>query len=207
MTWVKIFVEGEADRKFLQDYISKIYDKKLDDNDIVITNGWSAIYSKKVEGIINGITNNSRNGVTNLLILDADNNYQKRCNEITKWKEEKEKEEKYFNFHLFLLPNNQDEGDLESLLEKIINPSNADIFDCWDQYEKCLETKSNRTRPLTLPAKKGKIYAYLESLVGGSQKEKKKIKERTREYGNDIHWDLDSKNLEPLKKFLDKYIM
>ena len=49
--------------------------------------------------------------------------------------------------------------------------------------------------PLTIPAKKTKIYAYLEVLLGASKSEKKKIKEAYRDYTNVNHWDLNSNKL------------
>jgi hypothetical protein len=61
-------------------------------------------------------------------------------------------------------------------------------------------------KELTIPAKKTKIYAYLEVLLGVTKKEKEKIKERERDYKNKGHWNLDSDFLIPLKEFLLKHI-
>jgi hypothetical protein len=58
--------------------------------------------------------------------------------------------------------------------------------------------------PLTTPAKKTKIYGYLEALLGTSESDKKKIKEREREYHNALHWNLDAEYLSSLKEFLVK---
>ena len=107
------------------------------------------------------------------------------------------------DFELFLLPNNQDAGALEDLLENIINPNNRPILDCWENYEKELIKLDipGRTPPsLTTPAKKTKIYGYLEALLFKSQKEQ--IKEKKRDYENAQHWNLNTKYLEPLKEFL-----
>jgi len=46
----------------------------------------------------------------------------------------------------------------------------------------------------------------LEALLFQSESEKKKIKEREREYDNALHWDLDAEYLLPLKEFLEKHI-
>ena len=108
-------------------------------------------------------------------------------------------------FELFLLPNNQDAGALEDLLEKIINPNNRPIFDCWENYEKELvelDIPERTPPPLTTPAKKTKIYGYLEALLGESKSQKDLIKEVNRNYENNLHWDLDAEYLEPLKEFL-----
>lgn len=56
--------------------------------------------------------------------------------------------------------------------------------------------------PLTIPAKKTKIYGYLEALLGTSKREKELIKEKERDYENAQHWNLDAEYLEELKLFL-----
>lgn len=61
---------------------------------------------------------------------------------------------------------------------------------------------------LTIPAKKTKIYAYLEVLLGASKSEKKKIKEANREYINVNHWNLNSIKLsEGILEFLMKNLL
>ena len=109
-----------------------------------------------------------------------------------------------------LLPNNQDTGALEDLLENIINPNNRPIFDCWENYEKELVTLDIPGRtppPLTTPAKKTKIYGYLEALLGESNTQKELIKEVNRNYENTLHWSLDAEYLEPLKEFLKRIMV
>lgn len=59
---------------------------------------------------------------------------------------------------------------------------------------------------LTIPAKKTKIYAYLETLLGDSKSQKELIKEANRKYDNAEHWNLDAEYLVGLKKFLEKNI-
>mgnify|MGYP003296751608 FL=1 len=55
-----------------------------------------------------------------------------------------------------------------------------------------VEDRPKSEYPFTIPAKKTKIYGYLEALLGGSKKEKKMIKEKKRDYKNALHWDLDT---------------
>ena len=68
------------------------------------------------------------------------------------------------------------------------------------------KTVEGRIEPLTVPAKKTKIYGYLEALLGASNKEKEKIKDKKRDYKNTKHWNLDSVYLNPLKEFLSKHL-
>ena len=143
---------------------------------------------------------NTNQGGVNLVIFDADENPEARRKELLAIKDEFGVE-----FELFLLPNNKDAGELEDMLEQIINPNNQPVMDCWQTYEGELEkvripTKTPPT--LTIPAKKTKIYAYLETLLGKSRSQKKLIKDANRNYENIQHWNLDTEYLEPLKEFL-----
>ena len=201
----KILVEGVADIQFIKQYVKHILDIDLiQKNHIDKTGGWTNISSLSQEGeaIRIEMQRNKDNGKKNIIIFDADTNYVQRRDEINSWKSK-------FNleFELFLFPNNLNSGTLEDLLENIINPVNNPIFDCWDSYEKCLRTKSisGRSYPLTTPAKKTKIYGYLEALLGPSHSEKQKIKEIYRDYLNTDYWNLDTNYLTPLKDFLTTY--
>ena len=202
---INIFVEGIADIKFIQDYVSHILNVELSKNEVIETEGWSNILSKKEKGelILNKMISNTDNDGVNLLIFDADSDLKERKQEILKWGEDNSVE-----FNLFLFPNNSLTGALEDLLENIINPNNSPIFDCWDEFEECIQTKNieGRLNPLTIPAKKTKIYGYLETLHGTSKSEKEKIKERKRNYKDQSHWNLDSEFLNPLRDFLTKNI-
>lgn len=55
---------------------------------------------------------------------------------------------------------------------------------------------------LTIPAKKTKIYAYLETLLGKSKTQKKLIKDANRNYENIQHLNLDAEYLAKLNLFL-----
>ena len=155
------------------------------------------------QAYINQMNINSDNGGINLVIFDADTDTETRRSEILKWKQDNS-----LDFELFLFPNDKDTGALEDLLEQIINSKNSSIFACWNDYEVCLRGSKieGRTEPLTTPAKKTKIYGYLEALLGKTRKEKDQIKEANRNYLNADHWNLSSDALNPLKDFLDKYL-
>ena len=70
-----------------------------------------------------------------------------------------------------------------------------------------LEIPSRTLPPLTTPAKKTKIYGYLEALLGESKKEKNKIKEKERDYENPLYWDLDAEYLVRLKTIIGKSLI
>ena len=194
---INIFVEGKADARFFKQYIRHLFEEDVADERIVNLEGWGNL---KAEASAARMRSMTANGGVNLVIIDADNDFQDRKDEIAKWQQANDVE-----FELFLLPNNKDAGALEDLLENIINPNNKPIFDCWEDYEKelvKLDIPGRTPPPLTTPAKKTKIYGYLEALLGPSNDEKELIKERNRNYNNTMYWNLDAEYLEALKKFL-----
>lgn len=195
-----IFVEGIADVRFFKQYISHLFGETIADERLVILKGWDKL---KTEASALRMRSMSANGGVNLVIVDADKDYQTRKNEIAQWGKTNN-----VNFELFLLPNNKDAGALEDLLENIINPDNQPVMDCWTLYEDELRKVEIPTKkPLTIPAKKTKIYAYLETLLGDSKSQKELIKEANRKYDNAEHWNLDAEYLVGLKKFLEKNLM
>lgn len=190
-----IFVEGVADARFIKQYIGHLYGDVVDDERLVILKGWDNL---KTEATAIRMHSMSANGGVNLVIVDTDKDFQIRKDEIAKWQQANR-----VQFELFLLPNNHDAGTLEDLLENIINPNNRPIFGCWEHYEQelvQLDIPGRTPPPLTTPAKKTKIYGYLEALLEREQKDL--IKERNRNYENPQHWNLDSEYLESLKLFL-----
>lgn len=209
-----IFTEGH-DRKFLLDYIEVEFRtslnaipnseggiKKLDC--ITSTGGWTQL---KSETYRDKMKQNTANNIINLVIFDADTasnggGFATRKAEIEAWKTTYG-----LNFELFLFPNNSIDGAFESLLEQIINPQNAPVFDCWKKFEDCLPTKTACTKtPLTIPAKKSKIYAYMEVLHGETKSEKDKVKDPNRNFKNTQHWNLNAAALKPLKDFLHTHL-
>ncbi len=223
-----IWTEGIADQKFLADAIGHWFGLKFERTnvkkngkdaqifkgsnenltiDIQSLVGKDTILNEKqaVETLKDQYSFNRNQGKLNIVFLDADENIENRFVEVEQSKIFLEED-----YPVFLLPNNESIGDLETLLEKIVNPINNEIFECWNNYENCLTGKENPANPgnlITLPARKTKIYAYLEALLGSSKKQKELIKEPNRDYTNPNHWDLNHGYLEPLKTFLNKHLI
>lgn len=196
-----IFVEGIADEVFFKQYLHHLFGITVSANRIQKLDGWTNLKGLTWQ---QRMRTNTANGGTNIVIIDADTDIEARRADILSWKQRHELE-----FELFLLPNNQDAGALEDLLENIINPNNRPIMDCWEDYEKelvKLDIPGRTPPPLTTPAKKTKIYGYLEALLGTSKREKELIKEKERDYENTQHWNLDAEYLEPLKEFVTRYL-
>lgn len=193
-----IIVEGDADVKFMKDYYLHLFGDKIAADRFIKADGWNGLVKEDVCQRLKSMTDN---GGINIVIFDADTDVELRRSEIMQYKEQYGLE-----FELFLLPNNQSVGALEDLLENIINPNNQPIFDCWNDYEEELGhvVIPGRDKPLTTPAKKSKIYCYLETLHGTSKTQKKMIKDANRDYNKTEHWDLDAEYIKPLKEFLER---
>lgn len=205
---IRIFCEGVSDQRFLRDFLKAHYqidisDKDLKNNKFIENLGsWNKLKIQKEK-----ITE-SFSEYTSLIFLDADDEkvtdkagFDKTINFVndlmSEWNWEK--------YDVFVLPNHQDNGTVEDLLENIINFKNKKIFDCWEGFEDCL----SKDYSLTIPAKKSKIYSYLECLHGVTNQEKDKCKDANRDFLNENLWDI--KNLEnpyisKIKEFLDKHL-
>ena len=121
------------------------------------------------------------------LVLDANANFAKRCSEFEKMKNQLSLPvDRYF-----LLPNNQDSGCLETLLQEMVLPQHRVVYDCFDKYETCLRNHGT----YQLPNRKGRIYAYCEALNIETHASK-------RNYNDPAYWNLNAPTLQPLKQFL-----
>lgn len=201
----KIFVEGDADKRFILQLLKSMFGISIDEDHVVISTGCDSLISpKKEEVYLNLMRRTSADGGINLVIFDADNDFGKRKGDLLSWKERHK-----VAFELFLFPNNKSIGELEDLLEQIINPENQPVMDCWGDYETALKEIKlpwRKGEPLTIPAKKTKIYAYLEVLLGVSKSQKSKIKEPNRDYTDKRHWNLEADALKELIDFLKKFL-
>ncbi len=186
--FIKIFVEGD-EKKFIEDYIEYLSSGKFKNYKVITTGGWTNIVKNKNEFLK---TTEIHKGGKNLVIFDADENFTERKKEL-----EKRKEDLGVDFDLFLFPNNKDEGDFETLLERIANEKNKAIFDCFQSYENCLSSKEKIYK---LPNRKSRIFAYLEALAEETQSKK-------RDYSIPKCWNLKSDKLNELKSFLLPHIL
>ena len=192
-----IIVEGLVDLVFFEQYYRHLFGKSAPNGFVFKTDG-----KDNLPKFANQMRTMSANGGINLVVFDADDDIEARRKELLAIKEQFGVE-----FELFLLPNDKEAGALEDMLENIINPNNKPIFECWEGYEKelvKLDIPGRTPPPLTTPAKKTKIYGYLEAYHGETRREKELIKEVNRNYADPKLWDLDAEYLGALKEFLEK---
>ena len=195
-----IIVEGLADLVFFEQYYRHLFGKSAPNGFVFKTDG-----KDNLPKFANQMRTMSANGGINLVVFDADDDIEARRKELLAIKEQFGVE-----FESFLLPNDKETGALEDMLENIINPNNKPIFECWESYEKepvKLDISGRTPPPLTTPAKKTKIYGYLEAYHGETKREKELIKEANRNYADPRLWNLDAEYLGALKGFMEKSLM
>ncbi len=204
---VKIFLEtGELETSeavFIETLLRTRFGKKLGvDFEIVPVGGWTKLEEKlgrlpeklglEIEKILivfdadspgkaNGGVGNRTNAIRK--IIDARNlSYEQR--------------EK---IDVFLFPDNHDDGDFETLLERIVNKGdNTRFFDCFSDFEKCLGDAYEH------PNLKAKMHSYINLQKGLSRSQRDGLGRGRWLFDDKKYWDLDSSALEPLKEFFSK---
>ena len=174
---ILIFVEGKEDKSFIDSMLHVWYPKTSFDIQIQILEG------NVLEGKHKKLIETTKNLLVCITILDADKDFSSAKEKI----EEFDK-----NIKSYIFPNNQDNGNLETLLEKMILDEHKGILKCFESYENCIQGLNKRYKT---PNQKAKIYAYLEALG---------VKKRT--YTNKNIWNFKQKDLLKLKDFFDSYL-
>ena len=112
MKQLLIVVEGSLDIDFIRDFITVNFSNKILNSHYAIqkSGGFTTLHLMK-----QSFDFNTKNGGKNLILFDADSadndgGYSKRKQYI-----EKVISDKSINSDIFLFPNNQDDGDLETL--------------------------------------------------------------------------------------------
>lgn len=138
----------------------------------------------------------------NLVIFDADGienggGFEKRKSEI-----ETLLASSGVNADLFLWPNNKDDGDFETLVEKLIRQDlHKQFLYCFHDYEACLG------KEYLSPNRKGKLHTFVSAQKGLSKKQRDGLGKGEWMFDNPNLWNLNSQELESLKDFLNKYLM
>ena len=108
------------------------------------------------------------------------------------------------SFPYFIYPNDQDDGDVETLMESAARRDlHPTFFDCFEDYEKCvLGAKDANGNPLyNTPNLKGKLHTYISSQQL-TKKQRDKLGSGNWLFNNPNYWDLNVDTLQSLKDFL-----
>ena len=118
-----------------------------------------------------------------LIIFDADSDCESTKADIEHTLERLE------GFKIFLFPDDNSNGAVEDLLEKIISSEHERIFECFEEYKQCIGKCMSEYEP---PGMKAKIYAY------------KQVLGILEDPFDPRYWDFENSALEPLKSFLNQ---
>ncbi|AEN18080.1 DUF3226 domain-containing protein [Helicobacter pylori] len=208
-----IYTEGKSDKNFLSWYLDVW--KNEDHFDIIHVEGKDKLFSDEFcERIKNILKNKNQEYRRVCIIFDADikkENKESDAGFDNKLKYIREKfKEKGIDFpkeQIFLFPNNQDNGDLETLLLEIAK--HDEFLKCFEGYLECIKSKKHYEPIKNI--RKNMLYAYLEALglenltkidiFDNEGKIKNKYEENYRRLKEAI--DFNSESLIPLKNFLE----
>ncbi|MDE7316244.1 MAG: hypothetical protein K2N12_00695 [Helicobacter sp.] len=125
------------------------------------------------------------------IIFDRDDNYESSLQNIKKQLDN----DLLPKCEIFLIPNNQDEGNLEDLFFRIVKEK--DILKCLRRSRECIEKIDSEIPNFEPPDKKAVVYAYAHMFGGAIKDGRIKLK------GNILDiLDLNNEYLQPLKNFL-----
>ncbi len=206
---ILIFVEGPSDKVFLEAYLYFLEDIPIKNFKVKDVTGKDNLSKRLLE-----IEKYDKT----LIIFDADNyksNKKEILTVVSKTKQTISEEQ------IFLFPNNQDDGDLETLLLKIAK--HDEFLKCFEGYLECIKSKEHY-KPIK-NIRKNMLYAYLELFelekffqykwdTNNKKNEEKiiiddkgKIKEEHKEEYEKLKEviDFNSNSLIPLKDFLGQF--
>ncbi|QEF41085.1 hypothetical protein D2C74_06230 [Helicobacter pylori] len=221
-----IYTEGKSDKNFLS-WCLNVWEYQAH-FDIFHVEGKNNLFSDGLCKDIKSILNNEYHRYKQVYIIcdadikeenqESDAGFDNKLKHIRK--EFKEKEIDFPKEQIFLFPNNQDDGDLETLLLEIAK--HDEFLKCFEGYLECIKSKEHY-KPIR-NIRKNMLYAYLEVFelqkffqykwdTNNKKNEEKiiiddkgKIKEEHKEEYEKLKEVIDfkSKSLIPLKNFLEK---
>ncbi|GAA8643880.1 hypothetical protein Hpoki25_03240 [Helicobacter pylori] len=213
---ILIYTEGKSDRNFLGRYLNFL--KCEDRFDIFDIEGKDKLISGEFLEKIDKILKNKHQTYKQVcIIFDADkkesqesdagfdNKLEHICEKL------KEKGIDFLREQIFLFPNNQDDGDLETLLLEIAK--HEKFINCFESYLDCIKKKEHY-KPIK-NIRKNMLYAYLEAFGLEDLYTKKNIFDTEGKVKNQYKGDyeklqevigFDSKSLVPLKNFLERSV-
>lgn len=197
---ILIFVECSSDKVFLEVYLYFLRNFPIKNFKVKDVTGKNNLSKRLLE---------IEQYAKTLIIFDADKDCESNKKEIlkvvSKTKQTISEEQ------IFLFPNNQDDGDLETLLLEIAK--HDEFLKCFEGYLECIKSKEHY-KPIK-DIRKNMLYAYSEALglenltktnIGGFD-DKGKIKEEHQEEYERLKKviDFNSNSLIPLKDFLGQF--
>lgn len=199
----KIFIEAEdkttPEYNFLKAFVSLHFPTK--DVEFTCIGGIGNLFNETNK---NQISQAQEVGEQVLILIDADTiskgyGFAKRKADI-----DNDMQTHKLSVPYFIFPNNNDDGDVETLMESAARRDLHQVFfDCFEDYEKCVSgVKDQSGQPLyNTPNLKGKLHTYMNAQKL-SNKLRRKLGTGNWLFDNTNYWDLHAVALQPLKDFL-----
>lgn len=215
---INIMVEGNDDQELVAALLVKLgkverWDKffqglTTSGNQIAVykMDGWTTLPTNK---LLPRLRQSLEVDVLNLVIYDADTTAHDRGGVIARRAElQRQATELGLSFKLFLLPTDATDGNLENLLEQLIQPEHRPILDCFVSYENCVRSHTPQSGlPYLLPGSKDKFYAYAQAMpLSDDERKAHKSRGATKYFTNADYWNLSAAEIKPLTDFLDQYV-
>ncbi len=131
-------------------------------------------------------------GLGNFIVFDGDCIKNKEGSLAVREELQRELEEYSLTAQIFLLPDNETDGCVETLMKNCV--VRKDILDCFECYLGCLQGHGIK---LIKNLEKSRIFAYMEAV--NPQFSKITVED----FFNPEWWDLDAEVLIPLRTFLE----
>ncbi len=188
---ILLYAEGAEDVIFLKDFVHVRFPAEKHLFDI------NATHSKtKIHKVAQQLQENEANDGINIIIFDADDDFQKASQDIIQ-----ERDRLGLMLDIFLFPDNAGKGQFETLLMQICPPENLPFFDCWKAFDACTRT---------LPTAKSTLYTKTESQcyceLFLDKNVVRKIEKKKIDYTSSDAWNLQHNTLNPLFNFLNQKI-
>ena len=174
-----LLVEGPSDVAFITQF-TKFLDYKLDEDFKIIDMQGKGGLAKNIVSLEPELKKGNKIAV----ILDADDDVKKR-------REEAEAILAAKKIPLFLMPDDNSAGELETLLLSTIDEHV--ILDCFDEYIACLQREGIDSSSVD---EKAKLYAYTKLTKDVAP---------DRSFATEI-WDFKHDNFQPLAMFLQNFL-
>lgn len=209
----RIYCEGITDQIFITDFIEYLYGieferfertKKLSvvhkskdfDIEVIDIGGCSKL---KNDIWKNELRKNVLNNGTNIVIFDADYKHTRNGNKgIEACKKKLLEIKKEVPFEFYIWPNDENDGEIEDLLKRLVPKDNLSIFKCMDNFNKCLTSLLLNGIEIKENNNKQQINYYQYLTVGDSSL-------KNRNYKNSLIWELDINDewINKFKEYLD----
>lgn len=203
----KIFIEAEDRTTPEYNFLKAFVDTHFPASDVlfICIGGIGNLFN---ETNVNQISQAQAEGEQVLILIDADTTakgygFAKRKADI-----ESDMQRLNISVPYFIYPNNNDDGEVETLMESAARRDLHQVFfDCFEDYEKCVSgVKDKSGQPLyNTPNRKGKLHTYINAQKLSS-KLRRKLGAGDWLFGNSAYWDLNAVALQPLKEFLAAHL-